>query len=197
MEATMSSTYAESATTPIPLPTVWQRVRDTPLVRWQALLLALAAVSLMAYGLSVVVLLQEPWLAANMGDAMRLDAAVNLAAAVLVAAGLLSRLRILVLLGGLLVLWAALQQDSAIAWLPSTLLPWTVSLVAGAMLVAAARLGRPWVALTVGGLVAFGYALAMTRALAAFDFAIAAFATVLAWALLDLAWRAIRGTPLP
>ena len=193
----MSSTYAEAAAAPIPLPTVWQRVRGRPLVRWQALLLALACVSLLVYGLSVVAMLQEPWLAANMGNAMRLDAALNLAAAVLIAAGLLGRLRILVLAGGTLVLWAALQQGSAVAWLPSTLLPWAVSLVAGAMLVAAARLGRAWVALTVGGLIAFGFALAMTRALAAFDFAIAAFAMLLAWALLDLAWRAIRGTPLP
>ena len=193
----MSSTYAETVTPAIPLPTVWQRVRGRPLVRWQALLLAMAAVGLMVYGLSVVAMLQEPWLAANMGSAMRLDAAVNLAAAVLIAAALLSRLRILVLIAGTLVLWAALQQGSAIAWLPSMLLPWPVSLVAGAMLVAAARLGRAWVVLTVGGLIAFGYALAMTRGLATFDFAIAAFATLLAWALLDLAWRAIRGTPLP
>ena len=193
----MSSTYAESATAPIPLPTVWQRIRGAPLVRWQTLLLALAVVLLLVYGLSVVAMLQEPWLAANMGNAMRVDATVNLAAAVLIAAGLLSRLRILVLVGGALVLWAALQQGSAVAWLPSSLLPWAVSLVAGAMLVAAAGLGRAWVAVTVGGLIAFGYALAMTRALAAFDFGIAAFATLLAWALLDLAWRAVRGTPLP
>lgn len=192
----MSSTYPESAAR-VTLAGRWQRVRGAPLNRWQAVLTALSAIALLAYGLSVVVMLQDRWLATNMGDAMRFDAIVNLLAAALIAAGMVARQPILVLAAGTAVLWAALQQGSAAAWPSSAFLPWAVSLVAGAMLVAAAQLGRAWVALTVAELIAFGYALVMTRALAAFDFAIAGFATLLIWALLDLAWRAVRGTPLP
>lgn len=193
----MSSTYAEAEAAAVSLPSTWQRVRGASLARWQAVLLALAAFVVLAYGLGVMAMVQERWLATNVGDAMRLDAIVNIAAAALIAAGLLTRLPVLVLVGGAVVLWATLQPGSAAAWPPAMLLPWAVSLVAGAMLVAASRLGRAGVAVTVIGVVAFGIVLAFSRELAAFDFAIAAFATLLGWALLDVAWRAIRGTPLP
>jgi hypothetical protein len=53
------------------------------------------------------------------------------------------------------------------------------------------------VVLTVAGLAAFGFALVGARAWAALDFAVAAFGTILALALIDLAWRALRGAPLP
>lgn len=193
----MSSTYAEAEAAAVPRPATRPWIRRIWLARWQAVLLGLAAISVMAYGLGVIAMLQERWLASNTGDAMRLDAVVNLAAAAIIATGLLTRMPVLVLVGGAAVLWAALQPGSAAAWPPSMLLPWAVSLVAGAMLVAASRLGRAWVALTVIGLIAFGVALGMSRELAALAFAIAAFATLLIWALLDLAWRAARSTPLP
>jgi hypothetical protein len=77
------------------------------------------------------------------------------------------------------------------------LLPWALSWTAAAMLIAAARLGRWYVVLTVAGLAAFGFALVGARAWAALDFAVAAFGTILALALIDLAWRALRGAPLP
>ena len=192
----MSSSYPDSGSAAV-LPWFWQRARGAPPTRWQAMLQALAVAALVAYGMSVIVMLQERWLVANMGEAMRFDAIVNLAAAAVIAAGLLARTHVLVLAGGAFVLWAALQQGSAVGWLPSMLLPWAVSLVTGALLVAAAGLGRAAFALTAIGLFAFGYALASTRALAIFDFAVAGFVTLLVWALLDLAWRATRGTPLP
>ncbi|HEX6475316.1 MAG TPA: hypothetical protein VF114_09575, partial [Candidatus Limnocylindria bacterium] len=77
----MSSTYPEGAAARVTQAGLWQRARGAPLARWQAVLTALAAVALVAYAVSVVVMLQERWLATNMGDAMRFDAIVNLVAA--------------------------------------------------------------------------------------------------------------------
>jgi hypothetical protein len=154
-------------------------------------------VALAVYGLSAFSLSREPWLDAFMGSAMRIDVAANLAAAAIIATGLVVSRPILVMAGGALVLWAALQQGSGIGWLPSALLPWALSWTAAAMLIAAARLGRWYVVLTVAGLAAFGFALVGARAWAALDFAVAAFGTILALALIDLAWRALRGAPLP
>ena len=193
----MSSTCADGATTRIGRRAIRRVVAGPPFARSQTILLALTSITLVAYGVSTFISVQERWLAANMGGAMRMDATVNLAAGVVIAIGLVLRQPILILIGGAAVLWAALQQGSAVGVVPSVLLPWAVSLTVGAMLIAAARLGTLFIALTVVGVAAFGVALVLARQWAALDFAIAGFATLLAWALLDLAWRAIRGTPLP
>jgi hypothetical protein len=192
----MSSTFAEAVARVRP-PAVWRRISQPPLARWQVALTAAAVGALAVYGLSTFSLSREPWLDAFMGSAMRIDVVANLAAAAIIATGLVVSRPILVMAGGALVLWAALQQGSGIGWLPSALLPWALSWTAAAMLIAAARLGRWYVVLTVAGLAAFGFALVGARAWAALDFAVAAFGTILALALIDLAWRALRGAPLP
>jgi hypothetical protein len=192
----MSSTCAEAAASVRP-PAAWRRIGQPPLARWQAALTAAAAVALAAYGLSAFSLSREHWVDVFMGSAMRIDVVANLAAAAIIATGLVVSRPILVMAGGALVLWAALQQGSGIGWLPSALLPWALSWTAAALLIAAARLGRWYVVLTVAGLAAFGFALVGARAWAALDFAVAAFGTILALALIDLAWRALRGAPLP
>jgi hypothetical protein len=167
------------------------------LARWQVALVALAVAALAAYALSTMAVSREHWPDIWMGDRMRLNALVSLAAGAAMAAGLIGGLPLLILLGGAAALAAALQQTASIGWVPSLVLPWAVSLTGGAMLVAADRLGRRYVVGTVGGLLAFGTALIVTRAWASLDFVVAAFGTLLAWALLDLAWRAIRRAPLP
>jgi hypothetical protein len=193
----MSSTSADDAMIRVRRPAIGRWGERRALARWQVGLIVLAATALTVYGLSALAVSREHWPNAWMGDAMRFDVLVNLAAAGTIATGLILGLPIVVLAGGAPAFWAAVQQGSSVGWVPSTILPWALSLTAGAMLVVAGHLGREFVALTVGGLVVFTVALVQARAWASIDLAIAAFGTMLLWAMLDLAWRAIRRTPLP